>query len=531
LKIRQQTLLIFLVALWIGLFSNNAFFKHLFEIYPFSDNIIFDITVIINSILFMNLVFLLFSSKYTTKPLLILMLLTAAFSNYFMTTYDVVIDHSMIENAVETSMKESLDLFSLNMVLYILFLFVLPSIFIYFTPLQFGSLKMELKRKAQSFILSLLVIVITIVSQGDYYATFFREHKQIRYYATPTFQIYSVKKFIKEKYFHKSVEFQHVAMDAKIDEPIPERELIVMVVGETARADRFSLNGYAKQTNPLLEQEDIINFPQVSSCGTATAKSVPCMFSLTQKKDYDSTAVRNTDNVLDILKRSGVNVLWRDNNSDSKGVALRVDYEDFQSSDTNPICDIECRDEGMLSGLQEYINTHPKGDIMIVLHQMGNHGPAYYKRYPKRFEKFTPVCTTNQLEECSKEEIDNAYDNAILYTDYFLKKVIDLLKRNNDFETAMVYMSDHGESLGEHGIYLHGMPDLLAPIEQTHVPSVLWFGDKVKGELKVDELKANSKNSYSQDNLSHTLLGLFEVQSEYYKKELDILEPFRKEED
>ena len=202
-----------------------------------------------------------------------------------------------------------------------------------------------------------------------------------------------------------------------------------------------------KRTNPLLKQEDIINFPNMSSCGTATAISVPCMFSITNKENYDSTKIRNSDNILDILKRAGVNILWRDNNSDSKGVALRVEYQDFQIPENNPICDDECRDIGMLSNLQEYIDSKKSGDIFIVLHQMGNHGPAYYKRYPKEFEKFTPVCKTNQLEECTQEEIDNAYDNAILYTDYFLSKVIELLKQNNDFETAMIYISDHGESL------------------------------------------------------------------------------------
>lgn len=239
--------------------------------------------------------------------------------------------------------------------------------------------------------------------------------------------------------------------DAKTPSNDPDRELVIMVVGETGRADHWSLNGYGHETNPLLSREDVINFPDFWSCGTFTSYSVPCMFSRLGREQFTPEKAKDEDNVLDILQRAGVSVLWRDNNSNSKGVADRVAYEDFKKPDKNPVCDEgECRDEGMLHGLQEYIDAQ-KGDIMIVLHQMGNHGPAYYKRYPKAFERFTPACQTNDLGSCSKEEINNAYDNAIIYTDYFLSKAIALLKRNDKkFETAMLYVADHGESLWSH---------------------------------------------------------------------------------
>ena len=151
------------------------------------------------------------------------------------------------------------------------------------------------------------------------------------------------------------------------------------------------------------------------------------------------------------------------------------------------------------------------------------------KRYPKEFEKFTPVCKDSQLENCTKEEISNAYDNAILYTDYFLSKVIDLLKKNDDFETAMVYMSDHGESLGENNIYLHGLPYMIAPQTQKHIPSVFWFGSRISEELDMDKFKGKLKDEFNHDYLFHTLLGLFEVDTQVYKKDLDILSDVRKE--
>jgi lipid A ethanolaminephosphotransferase len=218
-------------------------------------------------------------------------------------------------------------------------------------------------------------------------------------------------------------------------------------------------------------------------------------------------------------------VLWRDNNSSSHGVAARVTYQDYRSPQRNPKCEErECRDEGMLDGLQAYIDDQ-KGDILIVLHQMGNHGPAYYKRYPKEFERFTPVCTTSDLGSCTPEQIRNTYDNAILYTDDFLSKVIELLKANDHkYETAMFYLSDHGESLGEYGIYLHGAPYGLSPEAQRHVPAVMWFGEGIKHDLVTTSLEERSRRRWSQDNVFSTLLGFFEIQTTAYKASMDVLE-------
>lgn len=305
-----------------------------------------------------------------------------------------------------------------------------------------------------------------------------------------------------------------------------DHELIILVIGETARADRFSLNNYHKRTNPLLEKEDVVSFKNMSSCGTSTAVSVPCIFSRFIKNDYSEEKGKSNENILDLLSNAGVNILWRDNNSDSKGVALRVPYQDYRTAQNNNICDDECRDEGMLIGLQDYINEQ-KGDVLIVLHQMGNHGPAYYKRYPKEFEIFTPACKSKDLENCSEEQINNSYDNAIAYTDYFLAKAIKLLKNNDDkFETALLYISDHGESLGENGIYLHGMPYMLAPNDQTHVASIFWAGKNM--DVNKEKLKSKDHQPLSHDNIFHMLLGLFEVNSKLYNQQLDIIDYLKK---
>jgi len=300
---------------------------------------------------------------------------------------------------------------------------------------------------------------------------------------------------------------------------------VIMIVGEALRADHFGLNGYTRETTPKLKKEKgILNFSNVYSCGTSTAESVPCMFSIFDRENYSYKKGISHENVLDVLKHTGeVSLLWRDNNSDSKGVALRIPYEYYKSPVNNTKCqDGECRDEGMLVGLDRYIHEQKNKDILIILHQMGNHGPAYYKRYPKAFEKFTPVCETNQLEKCTQQEISNAYDNAILYTDDFLIKTINFLKKYaKTHQTAMFYMSDHGESLGENGIYLHGLPYFMAPDAQKHIAALAWFGPQRQKRLPVKQIHLDTY--YSHDNLFHTLLGIFDVKTKVYDKKLDMM--------
>ena len=536
----SQAKLILLSAVFFASFYNFSFFKNVLNTYSMEGmNFVYICSITILLVSFLVLLFTLLSSKYTTKPILIIAFLVSSFTAYFMDTYHVVIDDSMIRNSMQTNLSESSDLFSLKLVIYVVLLGLLPSYLIYKTKIDYKSFKNEVFSKIKTIILSLILIIIIVFSFSKFYTSFFREHKPLRYHVNPIYWIYSIGKYINTTFNSGPIIVKTIGDDAKIKEEVKhdeveKTELIIMVVGEAARANRFSLNGYEKETNPLLKKEEITNFSNMYSCGTSTAESVPCMFSIFDKADYDYKKGISTENVLDVLKHTKyVNVLWRDNNSDSKGNALRVDFEDFRTSKTNTICeeDGECRDEGMLVGLDEYIKKHKGEDILIVLHQMGNHGPAYYKRYPKEFEKFTPICKSNQLEECTQEEVSNAYDNAILYTDYFLSKVINFLKPySNDYETAMVYMSDHGESLGENGIYLHGLPYFMAPDEQKHIGALMWFDGDIKNEIDTVKLNTYKNNSFSQDNLFHTLLGLFEVETQVYKKEMDILYNARKPE-
>jgi lipid A ethanolaminephosphotransferase len=474
-----------------------------------------------------TLLLTLVSSKWTTKPVLITILLVSSLTNYFMNSYHVVIDDSMIRNMLQTDMNESMDLLTIKQVLYFFILGVLPSYLIYKSTIQYRGIKKESFAKIKVILISLIIIAGSIFIFSKHYTSFFREHKPLRFSTNPTYWIYSVGKYINKTFNNGPIIVKPIGTDAKVVKTDDNHtKLVIMVVGEAARADHFSLNGYTKETDPLLKKENVINFSNMYSCGTSTAESVPCMFSVFNRSDYSYKKGISYENVLDVLNHTNdISILWRDNNSDSKGVALRVPYENYRTPQNNPICiNGECRDEGMLAGLDKYIEEHKGKDILIILHQMGNHGPAYYKRYPKTFEKFTPVCKTNQLEECTKEEISNAYDNAILYTDYFLSKVIHFLKKyDKDHKTAMIYMSDHGESLGENGIYLHGLPYFMAPDAQIHIGSVMWFGNEMKKEIDINKLEKNKDKKYLQDNLFHTLLGIFNIKTEVYKKKMDML--------
>jgi lipid A ethanolaminephosphotransferase len=450
-------------------------------------------------------------------------LVASAVTSYFMNKLGVVMDRTMIQNIVETDAGEALDLVNPGILLYVLLLGLLPAILVYWIPLDYTTWRRELFRRSRALVASFVVIVLAMFAFSANYASMFREHKPLRYYANPVFLVYSIGKYVSLRVASTQAgPVQPLGLDARISATDTTRELIILVIGETVRADHMSLNGYGPVTNPLLGAEDVISFRNVTSCGTTTAISLPCMFSHLGRRQFASGVADASENVLDVLRRAEVNVLWRENNSGSKGLADRVRYEDFRSPETNPVCDIECRDIGMLSGLQEHIDGVQEQDILIVLHQMGNHGPAYFKRYPEAFEHFRPVCNSAELHECSETEIHNAYDNALRYTDYFLWNAIELLKRNDDrFETALVYFSDHGESLGESHLYLHGLPFAFAPEEQTHVAALMWFGE----EFEIDRaaVRERADEQFSHDHLFHSLLGLMEIETELYDHELDIL--------
>ena len=513
-----------IAAIFLATFTNVAFFQNLFAGLSDTPWVIGHFLSVAMVLLCLLVIFLsVLSSRPLIKPALVLVFMFSAIAAYFMDTFNVIIDADMIANVMATDIKEAGDLLTPRLFLYILLLGMLPSALVLYVELKAETITKALGARLKLTGTAIIVVIVLVMSSSAFYISFLREHKELRYYANPLTPVYAIYKSAQRTLAAGQKVFVKIGEDAEIPVSDVDRELIIMVVGETVRADRFSLNGYGRRTNPMLENQGVISFTRASSCGTSTAISVPCMFSRLTHDEFDSSIAKWTGNLLDVLDEAGVQILWRDNNSNSKGVSERVLTEDFRSADINPVCDTECRDEGMLTGLQGYIDKQSSGDVLIILHQMGSHGPAYYKRYPPEFRKFKPTCDTNELGACTDEEINNAYDNTILYTDHFLSQVIELLAANDHrFETGMVYVGDHGESLGESGMYLHGLPFMIAPEAQTRVPLIMWFGKNYHG-VGVSSIKYLKDQPLTHDHVFHTMLGLFEISSEVYQPEMDIM--------
>lgn len=472
-----------------------------------------------------NILFSIFSLKAIYKPFLIIIFCTAAISSYFMGSYGIVIDKQMITNLIETDVREASEQITWQLFRHFVLLGILPSIILLKTKVIYRPWRHELLTRCIVLLISTLFLFAMVMAFFKDFAIFGRENKIVRMYTNPTYPIYSLFRALQKNTPTKTaVPPKVIAADAKrVIATGPKA--VILVVGETARAEEFSLNGYQRNTNPRLAEQNIINFTDVQSCGTDTAESLPCMFYHLGKSSYSRDEAKKYENMLDILQRTGVQVSWLDNNSGSKGVADRVKFEDRTNVKGSQFCsNNECYDEILLDGLEAQLSQN-RGDMLIVLHQKGSHGPSYYKRSPSKFKKFLPECTKDNVQDCDRQSIINAYDNTILYTDTVLAQIIDILKKQN-YGTAMLYVSDHGESLGENNIYLHGLPYSIAPKQQTHVPMIFWASKSFIQDNALDTtfLTKHRTDSFSHDYLFHSILGLFKINTVLYRPELDIFQ-------
>ncbi|MGV8860321.1 MAG: phosphoethanolamine transferase [Pseudomonas sp.] len=476
-----------------------------------------------------NIVLTFLAFKRVLKPVLIFLFLVSSSVAYFMSQYGVMIDTGMLRNFAETNATEVRDLLSVKMAVYIVLLGVVPSLILWKTTINYRRWHHELISKAVVTVACAGLIGVVAMANYQGLSSLFRNHHELRLMVVPSNYIGASVGYLREQVVSAQRPFVKIGEDAKRStgwDLHTRKSLTVLVVGESARAENFGILGYDRDTTPQLQKEKgVIAFSDVHSCGTETAVSVPCMFSNMERKDYNASKAKNQEGMLDVLKHAGLNVVWRDNQSGCKGTCDRVTVQDVSKLKDPVLCaSNECRDEILLQGLQQFIDNLDQ-DTVLVLHQMGSHGPEYFKRYPKAFEKFTPVCESNALNNCSRESIVNGYDNTLLYTDHVLASLIDILRSNQGkVDTAMLYMSDHGESLGEYNLYLHGTPYLLAPDQQKHVPMVAWFSEAYQRafSLNANCLLQQRNVPLSQDNLFHSMLGLLQVNSTVYDPGLDM---------
>ena len=481
------------------------------------------------------IIFSLLNIPFIRKPLMILLTLGCAGATYFMFTYGAVIDQNMMVNIFETNSQEATALVTPQMLLWIAAIGLIPSIALLFIRIRSGKWWYTLLTRVAAILGALMVIILVASVFYKDYASLFRNNKSIVKMVTPANYVSAIAKYSKNRWFAGDQTLVRIGQDAQKGPVIlaqKKKTVLVLVIGEASRAENYSLNGYGRDTNPQLKKENMINFPQASSCGTETAVSVPCMFSGMPRKKYDADLARHQEGLLDVLAHAGINLLWRENDGGCKGACDRIPHTDMTQWKLDQFCkDKSCIDDVNLHRLDNVLDGL-KQDSVLVIHLMGSHGPAYYQRYPEAYHQFTPTCDTNQIQDCDHQALMNTYDNTILYTDSVVSKTIDALKaRQTTMNTALIYLSDHGESLGENGLYLHGTPYMLAPTQQTHIPFMFWLSPDYVNNYSINEpclRDRAAKTEVSQDNLFSTVLGMMNVKSAVYHPQMDLISTCRK---
>ena len=493
-------------------------------------------------------------TRHSVKPVLALLLVGTAFATHFMQAWGVYLDPSMLRNVLRTDVAEARELFSWTLLPHLLLYAVLPLALLWRVRVTPQRWTRAAGRRLAGVFGAFVLLLGALMLVFQPFASMMRNHKEMRYLATPANYLWSIGAVAAAQAKGAARPRQPIGLDAAPGPDLRARSkplLVVLVVGETARAASWGLSGYARQTTPelaaLRERNGqpgagtLLNFADVTACGTNTEVSLPCMFAPVGRRDYDEARVRGSESLLHVVARTGVAVHWRDNQSGCKGVCEGLSQDEVGSLKLPGLClDGRCLDEGLLHGLDERLAalagtagrapgaTAPTQ--FLVLHTLGNHGPSYYRRYPPAFARFQPFCAFDDLQKCSREEIVNAYDNALLYTDHVLASLVARLQAASArVDSALLYVSDHGESLGENNLFLHGLPYAIAPDVQKQVPMTLWLSAGAAPALHLDTgcLARRAAQPVAHDHLFHTLLGLLDVRTGLYEPPFDLAQGCR----
>jgi lipid A ethanolaminephosphotransferase len=482
------------------------------DIYSFSGMMIF-IEIIIAQLLSIFLLILLLSFiPFIVKPLCILFLITNSIAYYFVTKYNVILDKTMMGNVFNTDVGEVSGLYSSQILLYVLALGIFPSLLI--AKIKITSVS-KLKRIGVMGATLAFVLVVAFLNSKTW-LWFDKNSKRLGGMSMPlSYTINSIRHATDQPVFDRE---EHQIPDAHFIND--HKTLVVLIIGESARASNFSLYGYGRNTNPYLTKDDVVALPHSKACTTYTTESIKCILSHLGS----NTPSRKLYELLPAyLQRHHINVLWRSNNWGEPPMKLKK-FE--KAADIGAACQKDCDklhyDEVLLYKLEDSLKNHLHENNFIVLHSSGSHGPSYYTKYPAQFEHFKPTCETVDLQKCTHDELVNAYDNTIVYTDYFVHQVITLLKSLDKTSSVMIYLSDHGESLGEYNIYLHGTPYSIAPDVQKQIPFIVWMSDMFKERHKLTNQDLAKDSPHSQDNIFSSVMGAFGMRSEFYNKKLDI---------
>jgi lipid A ethanolaminephosphotransferase len=529
-----------LLALYFGVVLNFPFNEKIYQLAG-EGHFLFSLTpallLMACFIIIFSVIYSFVPTRFIFKPFMIFLLISSAGAMYASLQYQVIFDYSMIENIFETNLGEASSYLNTQSILAVLCLGLLPSLWLFNVEIIDQNLwYIALFRRLLLILVGVVIIAALAFFFYKDYASVGRNNKYLNKMINPA-HFYNSVKYLNKRYLSKPLPYKKQGLDATISASRNGKPtLLVLVVGETARSQNMAHNGYPRNTNPYTQDLGLISLQNVSSCGTATAHSLPCMFSNLTRSEFNREKANAQDNVLDVLNHAKVDVTWFENDGGDKAVTKKLAQHTISTDKSNTFCDgSSCYDEALIEQLSAFLkkqvialDNQNLSNQLIALHTMGSHGPTYWNRYPTEKEVFKPACRRSDIENCSDQEIVNVYDNTLVYTDYILSLVISVIQDYSDqYNVAMLYLSDHGESLGENGLYLHGTPYAFAPQEQTKVPWFMWLSEQYLQAKNIDNpclIEKSNNESFSHDNLFHTLLGLYGVKTTIKDETLDIIE-------
>ena len=452
---------------------------------------------------FMMTYLVMFLMRMVGRILLAILSMINATAVYFIITYSVMMDQTTIENVFNTRYSEASGFFSWSLWLFIAVFGVLPALWCLLQPVVIGKAK-KLAIYCGASLAVVLVVALANIGQTLWIS---QHDTELGGLLQPWSYLVNTVRMISSQHDEQAEEIK--LPDGKITDN--EKAVVVLVIGESATKANFQLYGYQRNTNPLLSKQDGLKVYEATSCATYTTAGSKAILE-----------PKNTDDLYELLPnyafRTGVDVAWRTSNWGEPPIHIDEYVTDDKLAEHYPDAEEKNYDGILFHGLRERIESSQKDKVLIVLHTSTSHGPKYADKYPKKFEVFKPVAKNVEEGEKNIGMLVNAYDNTILYTDFLLDGLINTLRAMTDWKSAMIFISDHGESLGENKMFMHGMPMRLAPKEQYEIPFLVWTSEGYRDYKPEGELPAVLEQHY----IFHSVLNLLSIESPAYDKEFDV---------
>lgn len=417
---------------------------------------------------------------------------------YFVNSFEVLITRSMMANVFNTQYSEASSFFSWVLVGYVVLLGIPPCIYIFIRRTDQGSWR----RFLGSIGIAVATIVALLFANMGNMLWIDRNSTELGSLIAPwSYVVNTVRYYNKQK--KKNVK-EIMLPDGRV--VTESRDVCVLIIGESARRDHFRYYGYARDTNPYTAGDSLTALPAVAAA-TNTISAVRAMLQPEQ-----------TDKLYEILPnylyRLGVEVAWRTSNWGEPPTHFTNYVKKKQLQERYPDAEQKAYDGILLCGLEDEIRACENAKQFVVLHTYTNHGPTYCNNYPPQFEVFKPVCKTVEMAHANRRELVNAYDNSIIYTDYLVHSVISMLRDMPDRRSCVIFMSDHGESLGENNLYMHGVPLFMAPKEQTEIPFLVWTSDTT--------MNVKPTQTVEQYSIYHSVLDFLGIDSPVLKPAMSV---------